>query len=75
MPDTTVECPVCGCDVRGCTETVLDDGRRRWMQRTQRVDKDRIEGGLVHVEGGRRCLSDAKDRQPILAAITTGRST
>lgn len=55
-------CPTCGCDVTNCSLTVLDDGRRRWMQNTRAVDKGRLEGGLVHVENGRRCLADAAAR-------------
>lgn len=65
MPDT-LECPECGCDVRGCTETTSSDGRRRWAQPVTHAQTPTgaryLTGGLVHVEGGRRCLSDAKDR-------------
>lgn len=68
MPDTTAvtttlaACPGCGVDVRGCTETVGGDGRRRWMQPTSRADRDRIEGGLVHIENGPRCTADQASR-------------
>lgn len=64
---TQVEaCPMCGCDVRGCSESVGDDQLRRWTQpveHTEKADGARILlGGLVHIEGGPRCLRDAADR-------------
>lgn len=64
-----VECPVCGCDVSGCTESVGPDGLRRW---TQPIHEEwplghnyfpYLAGGLGHTEGGTRCLSDAEDNR------------
>lgn len=58
-------CPICGCDVSGCTLAMGDDGLRRWTQPIKEVwhrDEYReLSGGLVHIEGGKRCLSDAAD--------------
>lgn len=62
------ECPICGCDVSGCTLTTGDDGMRRWTQPVvedwHRGSYRELAGGLVHIEGGRRCLSDVKDGTP-----------
>lgn len=61
-------CPICGCDVAGCVETTGSDGLRRWTQATkehwpQGSHRPRLSGGLTHIEGGTRCLSDAGGRQ------------
>ncbi len=58
------ECPVCGVDVSGCTRSVGDDGLERFTQpvKWERLmdGRERPAGGLVHIVGGERCLSDAR---------------
>jgi hypothetical protein len=64
-PEVITECPICGCDVSGCALSVGDDGRRRWTQPVvedwHRSSLRELSGGLVHIEGGRRCLADVKE--------------
>lgn len=59
VPSPSTECPGCGVDVVGCTEFIGRDGRRRWQQPVVTIDKGQQVGGLVHIEGGERCLKDA----------------
>lgn len=60
------ECSVCGVDVSDCTE-VESDGKKAWRQPVKRGTKPDgatlVTGGLLHIEGGRRCLADVEARR------------
>lgn len=65
-PVAVTNCPICNCDVSGCQMSIGGDGLRRYVQPIKdawhqgRHFRD-LSGGLTHIEGGRRCLNDAKD--------------
>lgn len=56
-------CPICQLDISACTEEEVN-GRLQWRQPIVHGEHasgwPMIQGGLVHVLGDKRCLSDAR---------------